>query len=68
MASKQYRALTNLSLRQSSDPQSPLYEQWHEWPEGSVFTPPKHMNVDKALERGIVALVDASQQDEAKDG
>lgn len=51
------KALTDLSLRQSSDPKSPLYERWHEWKAGTVFAPPAHMRVDKALERGIVEEV-----------
>lgn len=53
-AVKKYKALTNLSLRQSPDPQSPLYESWLDWKEGKEFVPPKHMNVAMALERGIV--------------
>ena len=52
-----YRALTDLSLRQSPDKKSPKFEQWHEWPRGTVFEPPKHMNVVKALERGIIETV-----------
>ena len=53
-----YRALTDLSLRQSPDKKSPKYEQWHEWPTGIVFEPPKHMNVALSLERGIIEPVD----------
>ena len=53
----QLRALTDLSLRQSPDPKSPLFEEWHEWKAGAVFTPPAHMNVAKALARGIVEEV-----------
>ena len=49
-----YRAVTDLSLRQSKNPKDPKFEQWHEWPAGTVFEPPKHMNVAKALERGII--------------
>lgn len=51
------RALTDLSLRKSPDPADPLYQQWHEWPAGKVFTPPAHMNVEKALARGIAEEV-----------
>ena len=51
------RALTLLSLRKSPDPSDPLYEQWFEWPEGTEFTPPKHMKVDLALARGIAEKV-----------
>ena len=53
-----YRALTDLSLRQSKNPKEPKYEQWHEWPAGTVFEPPKHMNVALSLERGIIEPVD----------
>lgn len=56
------RALTDLSLRQSADPESPKYNLWHEWPEGSVFTPPAHMRVEKALERGIVEEVSDGEE------
>ena len=52
-----YRALTDLSLRQSPDKKSPKFEQWHEWPAGTVFEPPKHMNVSLSLERGIIEPV-----------
>lgn len=55
---KKYRALVDMSLRQSPDPQSPLFERWHDWSAGTVFTPPTHMNIKKALERGI--MVEAS--------
>lgn len=51
------KALTDLSLRQSPDPTSPLWEQWHEWKAGEIFSPPPHFRVDKALERGIVEEV-----------
>ena len=40
---KKYRALTRISLRQSSDPESPKYEQWHVWQAGAVFSPPAHL-------------------------
>jgi len=58
----QYRALTDLSLRQSPDKKSPKYEQWHEWPAGTVFEPPKHMNIPKALERGIIEPADGVRE------
>ena len=54
---KQYRALTDLSLRRSPDPASPKWEEWHEWKEGAVFTPPAHMKIARCLERGIVEEV-----------
>lgn len=56
-AKKKYKALTKLSLRQSADPASPLYEEWHEWGAGEVFAPPAHMKIDLALKRGIVEVV-----------
>ena len=62
----QYRALTRLSLRQSPDIASPKYEQWHEWAEGEVFTPPAHMRMDRAIERGIVGCL--CEPEEHEDG
>ena len=53
----QLRAIVDLSLRMSTDQASPLYEMWHEWPAGMVFTPPAHMNVELALQRGIAEEV-----------
>jgi len=53
----QLRAIVDLSLRMSPDQGSPLYEMWHEWPAGTVFTPPAHMNVELALQRGIAEEV-----------
>ena len=55
--SGKYRALTALSLRQSPDPKSPLYEQWFDWAEGEEFAPPEHMKIDLALQRGVVEEV-----------
>ena len=54
---KQYRALTGLSLRKSPDPKKPAYEEWLSWPEGAIFTPPAHFNVERGLERGIIEEV-----------
>lgn len=54
------RAKTDLSLRQSADKRQDTYEQWHEWKAGETFEPPRHMDVKRALERGIV--------EEVKDG
>ena len=56
-ASVRYRALTDMSLRQSADPEDPKYQEWHEWPKGKVFTAPPNLNVARALERGIMELV-----------
>ena len=51
----EYRALTDLSLRKRPDPKC---EDWHEWPAGTVFEPPKHMDIPRCLERGIIEPVD----------
>lgn len=57
-AEKQYRVTNPLiSLRQSPDPKSPLYEMWFNWRDGEVFTPPPHMNVALAVQRGIIQEV-----------
>lgn len=54
---KRYRAVVDMSLRQSPDPASPLFEQFFDWAAGQEFVPPKHMNVKRALERGIMVEV-----------
>ena len=51
---KKYRALVDMALRCSPDPRSSQYEEWHEWKAGEGFVPPKHMNIKRALERGIL--------------
>ena len=51
------RAKTALGLRKSSDKKQDSYEEWHEWKEGETFAPPAHMDVKRALERGIVEEV-----------
>lgn len=56
-APKKLRALVRMDLRKSPDPKSPLFEEWHTWYEGDVFTPPPHMKVDLALKRGIAEEV-----------
>lgn len=55
---KRYRALVDLALRKSPERGTPGWDEFHEWPAGTVFTPPPHMNVQRALERGIVESVD----------
>ena len=50
------RALTKLSLRKSPDKKSPLWDEWHVWEKGTVFTPPPHMMVDLAIDRKIVEI------------
>lgn len=52
------KALTDLSLRKSADPKSPLYEEWFEWKAGETFTPPAHLKVELAIKRGIAEVVD----------
>ena len=52
-----YKALKKMSLRQSPDPTSPKYDEWHVWKAGEVFTPPFHLNVESALRRGIMEKV-----------
>lgn len=57
---KKYRVVEGfgpLGLRKSPDKESPLYEQWFSWQDGETFTPPPHMNIAKALERGIIVEV-----------
>ena len=54
---KRYKALVDMSLRRAPDPASPLYEKWHDWKKGDVFEPPKHMNIKRAMERGIMEEV-----------
>ncbi len=51
------RAVVDLALHTSPDPANPLFEEFHEWPAGTVFTPPPHMKVDLALQRGIAVEV-----------
>lgn len=49
---KKYRALLDLALRKSPDPADPLYEEWHEWPTGTVFEAPAHLKIELGLEGG----------------
>lgn len=56
-----YRAVVDMSLRKSPDPLSPLYEQWYDWPAGTVFEPPAHMKVELALQRGIMVIANAQE-------
>ena len=51
------QAVVELSLRKSPDKLSPLYDEWFNWPAGTVFEPPAHMKVDLALARGIAVEV-----------
>jgi len=52
-----YRALTDMSLRQSADPKDPKYEEWFDWPAGTEFEAPANLNVEKALARGLMEPV-----------
>lgn len=54
---KQYKALVDMSLRKSPDPNNPFFEEWHDWKAGNTFTPPAHMDVKRALARGIIKKV-----------
>ena len=47
------RALTNLSLRKAGDPKDPEYNEWHDWKAGATFDAPEHMDVKRAIARGI---------------
>ena len=62
---KRYRVVEGsgpLSLRQSPDRSSPLFEEWFVWQDREVFTPPPHMKVELALQRGIIELVEKGGQ------
>lgn len=56
------RAIVDMSLRKSPDPNNPAYEQWHTWKAGTVFEPPAHLNVKRALERGIAEEVQRGEK------
>lgn len=47
----------DIRLRQSPDREDPKYELWHVWKAGEVFAPPRHMDVTRALERGLIEEV-----------
>lgn len=51
------KAMVDMSLRKSSDPASSLYGEWYEWQVGEIFEPPPHMDVARALARGIAEEV-----------
>lgn len=48
--SGQLRALSDMSLRKRPDRRC---NDWHNWKKGTVFTPPPHMDVERAIARGI---------------
>lgn len=51
-----YRAMLNLSLRKSADPDSPLWYEWYEWPTGTVFEAPPNLNIAVALASGKIEV------------
>jgi hypothetical protein len=67
MAAKKYRVMPGagpISLRQSPDKTSPKYEEWFDWTDGDVFTPPPHMkslgggkSLDEAVALGMLEEV-----------
>jgi len=59
---RQLKALTRLSLRQSADKRSKDYDKWFVWEKGNVFDPPKHLNVQRALARGIAQYARGSDE------
>lgn len=58
MANRKLIAIVDMALRRSPNPGDPLFEEFDEWPAGTVFEPPKHLKVDMALERRIAAWAD----------
>lgn len=54
---KTYRALTDLSLRQSSKPGTPEYDAWYHWQAGEVFEAPAHMDAKRMLASGKIEEV-----------
>ena len=57
-----YRALYDLALRKSADPKSPLYEEWYEWPAGTVFDAPPNLNIAVGLAAGKFEPADAASE------
>ena len=53
-----------VSLRKSLDPKSPLYNEWYEWRDGDIFSPPAHLKTISGLtlaqcvEAGHLEVVD----------
>ena len=64
--SEKYRAVVDMSLRQSADPADPKYNAWFEWPAGAVFEAPPNLNVERALARGI--MEPAEKKEQTRDG
>ena len=57
------RALTDLSLRQSANPREAAYQEWYEWKAGEEFEPPPHLDIERALARGIIGYVEEVSDD-----
>lgn len=51
-----------MSLRKAPTTGMPGYDEWHVWPAGMVFDAPDHMNVDRALARGIAEEVSDAEE------
>lgn len=54
------RAIGTVSLRDG--------DGWLRWKDGEVFEAPEHMNVKKALKRGIVVEAGTRRKKEESDG
>lgn len=57
MTARKYRALSDLSLRQSSKSGAPEYALWHHWSEGEVFEAPAHMDAKRMIASGKIEEV-----------
>lgn len=51
-------ALVDMGLRKSPKQGDPLWEEFYEWPAGTEFEPPAHLDIQKALARSIAAWAD----------
>ncbi len=65
---KKYKALVDMSLRQSPDPADPLYQEWIVWKAGEIFEPPPHMDLKRCFERGIIEAAFGGSDREVKNG
>ena len=63
---KKYRVIKGtgpIGLRKSPDKTNPLYEEWFNWQDGEVFTPPSHLKsisgvpLAECVERGVLEEV-----------
>lgn len=52
-----------IGLRKSPDPKSPQYNEWFQWQDGTMFTPPAHLKtiggltLEECVERGVLEEV-----------